>query len=233
MKAVIIAAGSGIRLRPLTLTKPKPLIEIAGRPIIDRIVSALPSEIDELVVVVGYLGDQLINHCGRNFFGRQVTYVWQKEQLGTGDALLTCRTQLGKEKFLVLNGDDLLGGEGLRRCLRYDFCLLVSQHAEPSRFGVVILNEDGSLREIIEKPVRPAGNLVSTGVWLFDERIFEEKYRPDREPNGQYYLTNMASKLTRNHKINIEEADFWQPITTPADLPLAEAACVKIKAVIA
>ena len=87
MKAIIPCAGEGVRMRPLTLEKPKQLLEIAGRPILVRIFENLPDEIGEVVLVVGYMGDKIRDYFGDKFLGRKIRYVEQKEKLGTADAL--------------------------------------------------------------------------------------------------------------------------------------------------
>src|SRR3989338_8468553 len=123
MQAVILAAGEGVRMRPLTLTTPKPLLEVAGKFLLRHIVEALPSEVDELVIVIGYLGDQIKNYCGTEFCGKKVSYVWQKEKTGTGKALFLCEP-LVRGRFFMLYADDILGAEGLRECLKYYLSLM-------------------------------------------------------------------------------------------------------------
>ena len=109
MKAIILAAGEGTRMRPLTNDKPKPLVEVAGRPLLHHIVSVLPDEIDELVVVIGYHGQKIQDYCGDIFLGRRVRYVWQDTPHGTFHALTLCQQLLGDdERFLLLYADDFL-----------------------------------------------------------------------------------------------------------------------------
>ncbi len=79
MQAVILAAGEGVRMRPLTLTKPKPLLEVLGKPLIRYATEGLPKEVTELIIVLGYRGEQIKAYCGTSFCGRTVTYVWQKQ----------------------------------------------------------------------------------------------------------------------------------------------------------
>ena len=78
MKAVILAAGEGVRMRPLTLRTPKPLLQVAGRPLLEHIIYALPKDINELIVVIGYLGDQIKNFLGNEYHGLKIQYIWQK-----------------------------------------------------------------------------------------------------------------------------------------------------------
>jgi glucose-1-phosphate thymidylyltransferase len=221
MKCVMFAAGEGLRMRPLTLEKPKPLLELRGKPIIQHIVEVLPPEADELILVVGYLGKQIRNFCGNHFMGRPVTYVLQEKKLGTADALKRSRPHLGRERFLVLNADDLHSAESLSDCLKCDKALIVAEHNDPRRFGVVTLNPDDTVFEIIEKPENPASNIVSTGAMILDDAIFD--FEPDLHPNGEYYLTNMFDKMLKaGHRVDTVRTTGWFPIGTPEDLAAAE-----------
>src|SRR5437764_12759172 len=106
MDAVLLAAGLGTRLRPHTLTTPKPLLPVRGRPILDWTLGALPRSVDRVIVVVHYLADQMEKYLqGQKFFSKW-TAVPQGEPRGTGDALRRCREFIRSERFLVLNGDD-------------------------------------------------------------------------------------------------------------------------------
>lgn len=221
MQCVIFAAGEGLRMRPLTLNIPKPLLKVAGKPILRHIAEALPLESDELILVVGYLGKQIQDFCGNEFLGRPVTYIWQEKKLGTANALKLCRPHLRGERFLVLNADDLHGRESLSACLRHERCLMVAEHDDPGRFGVVTLNADGTVFEIVEKPENPRSNVVSTGAMVLDNAIFD--YEPDLHPNGEYYLANMLDKMLKGgHRVAAVNTRDWFPIGSPQDLAAAE-----------
>jgi dTDP-glucose pyrophosphorylase len=122
MQCVILAAGKGTRLRPLTDNCPKPLVKVAGKPLLDHIVEALPTAVDELIIVVGYLGGMIEDYCGKEFHGRKVTYITQEEQKGTAHALWLCK-DLIKGRFLFLFADDLHGKEDLARATSDIRCL--------------------------------------------------------------------------------------------------------------
>src|SRR5262245_4996486 len=109
MDAIILAAGLGTRLRPHTLTTPKPLLSVRGRPILDWTLGALPSSVDRVLVVVNYLADQIEAYLASQPHVPKWTTVRQAVPRGTGDAVRCCREQLRSERFLVLNGDDLYG----------------------------------------------------------------------------------------------------------------------------
>jgi len=222
MKAVILAAGEGIRMRPLTENTPKPLLKVAGKTILEQIVSRLPSEVDELILVVGYLGQQIIDFCGKEFLGKKVQYVWQEKKLGTYHALKICRPLIEKgERFLMLFADDIHGREGIAECLKYERALIVEETKEPWKFGIVDLNNDMTINDIIEKPKKPPSNLASTGVLLLDTKIFD--YEADLHPNGEYYLTSALSKMLKDgHKVYAVKSTLWLPIGYPDDIRKAE-----------
>jgi NDP-sugar pyrophosphorylase family protein len=222
MKAIILAAGEGVRMRPLTENKPKPLLEVGGKTILEQIISRLPDEIDELILVVGYLGQQIVDFCKDEFCGRKVQYVWQEKKLGTYHALKICQHLFEpNERFLILFADDIHGAEGIEGCLKYERALIVEETKEPWKFGIVDLNEDQSINDIIEKPENPPSNLASTGVLLLDTKIFD--YEADQHPNGEYYLTSALSKMLKDgHKVYAVKSTLWLPIGYPEDIKKAE-----------
>lgn len=220
MQTVILAAGEGIRMRPLTLAKPKPLIEVLGKPLIKWIVESLPPEVDELVIVVSYLGQQIINYCSKEFCGKKVSYVWQEKKLGTADALLRARPLIKKGRFYMFYADDILDAESITAALRHDLCLMVTEAEHPEKFGVVELNTDGSIKQIVEKPEHPASNLVSAAGMVLDERIFN--YKPVLSQSGEYYLTSMIDQMLKDYKIYTQKIKVWIPVGRPEDIKIAE-----------
>src|SRR5688572_5048750 len=114
MDAVILAAGLGTRLRPHTLTTPKPLLPVQGRPILDWIIGALPP-VDRLVVVVNYLAEQVEDYLAKQTHVRDWATVRQAEPRGTGDALMSCKGKVHADRVMVLNGDDLIGRADLAK----------------------------------------------------------------------------------------------------------------------
>ena len=110
--------------------------------ILEQIISRLPEEVDELILVVGYLGQQIVDYCGEEFLGKKVRYIWQEKKLGTYYALKICRHLLEPgERFLMLFADDIHGAEGIAECLKHEQALIVEETIEPWKFGIVNLNE--------------------------------------------------------------------------------------------
>jgi len=221
MKAVIFAAGEGKRLHPLTLERPKPLIEVLGKPLIEHTWGVLPTSVDEVVVVIGYKGEMIKDFLGEEFAGKKVTYVEQEEPLGTAHALRLCETHLtGEKKFLLMYADDLHSRDGVARCAEQDMALLVSFVDDPRRFGVVVTNDDGTIKNIEEKPEHPKSNLAVTGVYVLSPKIFE--YEATHTKNGEYYLTDMIEGYIKHHPMQVVESGFWIPIAYPHDIARAE-----------
>lgn len=219
MQCVILAAGKGTRLRPLTDNCPKPLVHVAGKPLLDHIVGALPSAVDELIIVTGYLGEQIRAYCGEEFHGRKVRYVEQTVQDGTGRALWLCKDML-QGRFLFMFADDMHGKNDIARIASYTRGILTKTSDTPERFGVIVRNPDGTLAEMIEKPTHPPSNLVSTGVMVLDDHIFE--FEPQNPVNGEFYLTESLERYARQYPVAVVEEDVWIPIGYPEDITRAE-----------
>jgi mannose-1-phosphate guanylyltransferase len=226
MKAVILAAGEGKRMLPLTLVTPKPMLRIAGKPILERIIDALPFEITELIIVIGYKSELIENYFGDLYEGKLITYIVQQEPKGTYDALLQVREQIRKhfgdfsEKFLLLNADDLHGSEALAEAVQEPLALIVARHEDPRKFGIVSRNDDGTLKNIIEKPESFEDTLVSTGAMVLDERIFNYEVKP--AANGEFYLPVALQQLAAEYPVKLIEQPEWVPIGYPEDLERAE-----------
>src|SRR5436309_3907415 len=163
MDAVIMAAGLGTRLRPHTLTTPKPLLPVRGRPILDWTLGALPRPVDRVIVVVHYLAEKVEQYLrGQTHYKDWVTVSQEKPQ-GTGDALRRCRDQVRSDTFLVLNGDDLFGARDLAALAACPAGLIVQEVQEPKKFGIASLKKDGTLDKLVEKPDLPPPQLANTG----------------------------------------------------------------------
>jgi bifunctional UDP-N-acetylglucosamine pyrophosphorylase/glucosamine-1-phosphate N-acetyltransferase len=215
MQCVILAAGKGTRLRPLTDNCPKPLVKVGGMTLLDHIVSALPSSVDELIIVTGYLGEMIREYCGSEFHGRPVSYVTQEVQDGTAKALWLCK-DLIKGRFLFLFADDIHGKDDLARATSYTRSLLVASVANPEKFGIVVRNPDGTLGLMIEKPEHAPSNCASTGAMVLDEHIFE--FEPQTPVKEEFYLTEVIERYAQKYPIAVVEQSMWIPIATPQDV---------------
>ncbi len=208
MQAVILAAGEGSRLRPLTRSKPKAMIPVANRPIIEYVIDALlENAIRDIVVVVGYRKEHAIRYL--NKLDAPVQVVVQERQLGTADALRAARSEI-TEDFLLLPGDNYINAESVARIKKERNAMLVAEHPSPSDFGVVVIRE-GVVRDIIEKPEGAPTFTVSTGIYSFTPDIFS------------YLHTNeipdaLSAMIASGHAIRAIPADDWQDAIYPWDL---------------
>ena len=222
MKALVLAAGEGKRLRPLTDDRPKPMISLNGKPLLEYILNELPDAITDIIFIVGYKGEKIREHFKDSWNGRSVMYIEQKERLGTAHAVHLAREHLSSEKFFLLNADDIGDKKSFEKGLSYDYCLFVAEHEDPKRFGVVELNDDGkTLKKITEKPEHPATNLVSTGTMVLSPGIFEIPLV--RHPNGEHYIVDSLAGIQKEQPIQVIRQESWITVTFPEDIPKTEA----------
>lgn len=219
MQCVILAAGKGTRMRPLTDTLPKPLVPVCGVPLLEHILRALPDEVDEVVLVVKYRKEAIRAYCKEVCAGRRIVYVEQGEPDGTGGALIAARGVL-RERFMVLLADDLHGREGLGALAHETCALLAAQVEDPRPFGVIVRTDAGMLAQIIEKPEHPVSHLVNTGAMLLDARIFEHTAPAI---GGEVRLTDMLTLLAHRVPVRVVTQSAWCPVGRPSDIPRAEA----------
>lgn len=222
MQCVIICAGKGTRMRPLTEHIPKPLIVVCSKPLLQHVVEALPEVIDEIVLVVGYLQEQIREHCGSEYLGKRVLYVEQENfSGGTGDALL-CAKEVLKGRFLFMYADDIHGAEALQEAVTKEYAILATHSDDPEHFGVLVQNEDGTLQEIIEKPHNPPSNLINIGGFVLDTHIFEYSVSISQEHN-ELLVTDMFTQFAQDYPVQIVSQDVWIPVGKPEDIEKAEA----------
>ncbi len=173
-QAVILAAGEGQRLRPFTVNRPKTMITIADKPILQFVIESLAQNgIRDIILVVGYRKEQVLDYIGSGEeFGVNITYVTQAQQLGTAHALSLVKDAV-QDEFLVLPGDNLIEAQTIA-----DFsgiqpdALLVKRVNNPERYGVVNI-DGGEVTGIVEKPKEAGSNLVNTGIYTFSKEVFK------------------------------------------------------------
>jgi NDP-sugar pyrophosphorylase family protein len=222
MKAVILAAGKGTRMQPLTFERPKPLVEVLGKSLLDHMIDILPSEVDELVLVIGYMGEMIREHIGAEWKGKPVIYIEQEEQNGPAKALHLVRSHIAEgERFFFLFSDDIYDKESLAKMLQHPRAILVAPVENPERFGVVLMDDQNRILDIEEKPKVPKSNLAVTGVYLFDAHIFDYELQP--HTSGEYFLPPIMLAMNKDYPLFVEQASLWIPIGYPEDLQKAEA----------
>jgi len=212
MDAVLLCAGLGTRLRPHTLTTPKPLLPVRGRPILDWTLGALPKEVDRVIVVVHYLAEKIEKYLEKQTFFSEWVVVPQGEPRGTGDALRKCREAIRSDRFMVLNGDDLFGAADLKELGQRPAGILCTSVHEPRKFGIAFLNPDGTLEKLVEKPNLDGPRLANTGAYVFPKNVFDIELK--LSPRGEYEITDYVTTLAGQRPFYVVQAGFWLPIGT-------------------
>lgn len=215
MKAVILAAGEGKRMRPLTVKTPKPLLKVNGKAIIDYVLESFSPDIDDVIVVVKYLGTQIKKHLGKKCHGIKIRYVLGSDK-GTAYSFLATRKFLKNERFLFVYGDEIPDPIDVKNCLAKDLSILVFKSQSPQSNGIAYLRKDGTIRKIIEKPKKSKSNLAVDGVMVLNTDIFNYKPLPTR---GEFYFSTMVGLFVRHHRVfPINATSFIGETTTPLDL---------------
>ncbi|MEJ8543191.1 bifunctional sugar-1-phosphate nucleotidylyltransferase/acetyltransferase [Methanothermobacter wolfeii] len=198
MQAVILTAGEGTRMRPLTLTRPKTMLPVAGKPILQHTLEALTDNgVCEIVMITGYHEEAVRDHFGDGSdFGAEISYIRQEERLGTAHAIGHA-SEVIEDDFIALNGDiiidplliDDLISEYLKRSP--ETLMVLREVDNPGPFGAVKLDGD-RVTEIIEKPGpgTDAGNLINTGIYVFSPAIFDYIERTPLSGRGEYEITD-------------------------------------------
>lgn len=222
MKAVVLVAGKGTRMEPLTSDCPKVMLQVANKPILEHIVnSAIDAGIDGFVFITGYLEQQIREYFGDGSKWRvSIDYVPQKEQLGTADAIGYAKGHV-EGTFLVLNGDMLIGQEDLKALLsrKEEAVICVKEVENPSDFGV-LETENNKVVRIIEKSKNPPTNLANAGIYLFRESIFDYIDLTQPSVRNEFEITDSIQMLIDSGAVvgyNLLEGR-WIDIGYPWDL---------------
>lgn len=228
MKAVILAAGEGLRCRPLTLTRSKVMLPVANKPILEHIIRALAeNDIKDIILVVGYKKERIMDYFGDGIdFGASISYVEQSAQLGTAHAVKQAE-HLINEKFLVLNGDNLIDANTIHDMLAGasgDATLLSVVREQTAGYGVV-LQDKGRVTRIIEKPMEKISHLVNTGIYVFSPSIFDEITNTPISETGEYAITDAIQRVidSRGVVTNVTTQSTWIDAVHSWDLLKANA----------
>jgi dTDP-glucose pyrophosphorylase len=225
VQVVILCGGKGTRFLPLTEHIPKVLVEVCDKTVLNHKLDALVDLASEIILVVGYLKEKIINSVGESYNGIPIKYVEQKEQLGTGHALMCCKDLL-EDRFMVLNGDDIYSKSDLETLALCEFGMFGMEVSNPSSFGVLSIDAKDNLIEIIEKPENPPSNLVNIGVYMFTTDIFnfELKLSSRKEYEIVDYLNFI---INSGASVKVVATNFWLPVGNPDELNAAEFALQK------
>lgn len=222
MKAVILAAGEGTRMRPLTRHCPKVMLPIGNKPLLQHVIERVKDAgVDHFILVIGYQGDTIIEHFGEGErFGVKIDYVIQQERLGTAHAIGTARSLID-ERFLVLNGDVMVTTAQVRTLLERDevAVMAVLEVDDPSQFGV--LEVDGGLVvKLHEKPDNPTTNLANAGIYVFEPEVFGGIDKTPLSIRDEYEITRTIQDMIDSgiHVGYQVLSSTWQDVGRPWDL---------------
>lgn len=229
MDGLILAAGKGTRMRPLTLDKPKPLLELQGRPILAWSLMTLRNFVDHVLIVVSYHKEQIARFMAHQDLIPTYTLVEQLPQpMGTGHALQTCRRRLRGDGFLVINGDDLYSRAALGQLARQEFGILSSLRDDFDKYGVLVYDEAGRFLRIDEKPPRSryrAPAPCNIGAYKFTTQVFD--YDLPISQRGEYEISDYVGLAAQDHVVTVVDSPFWLPIGDPAALAAAQQVDIK------
>lgn len=208
-------------MRPLTLEKPKPLIEVAGKSFLERDFDLFPDEVTEVIIVVGYKGEMIWQKFGDEFAGRKITYVVQPRKIGNADAVRRCLPYLAPgERFLLIYADDLHDKESVARLSKRPLGVLVYEVEDARKFGVMVVDGEDRITDMEEKPENPRSNLAATGVYLLDRELIE--FLPKQHSLGEFFVTDQIAEAIKTRAVYVERESFWHAIGYPQDVIDAE-----------
>lgn len=226
MQVVILASGRGTRMGALTDTVPKPMLTVHGKSLLAHKLDILPPEIDEVIFVIGYLGEVIRNAFGEEYAGRRIRYVEQEVLNGTMGAVALTKPLI-TGRFMVMMGDDLYGAEEVARaCHTSDWAVIVERTESMASGGKVTVDENDIVVRVEEGNHHGTAGLMNTNLFVLDERIFEYPMVAIRTANGneEYGLPQTVVKVAQEAHIPLRAvyATSWIQVTAPEDLARAE-----------
>lgn len=203
MKAVILAAGLGKRMKPLTDDSPKALVELKEKPLLEHVLESLKKAgIEEALIVVGFGADKIMKRFGKNFNGMKISYAEQKIAMGTAHALLQAKGKI-RGKFLVGSTDVIVSPKlwkGLASAKGFEAVVALREEEHPERYGVALVSGK-RLKCIVEKPKEGIGsNLVNTGCYAFSQKIFPALEAVKISQRGEFELTDAINAIAAKGK---------------------------------
>ena len=228
MKGVLLTAGEGTRMRPLTLTRPKTMLQVGGKPILQYNLEALrDAGIKDIIMVVGYKKEAIEDYFGNgSSFGVNIDYIIQEKRLGTAHAINSVHEMIDDE-FIVLNGDIIVDPKLIVDLIaKYtseeaSSILMLTEVEDPSSFGVVEI-ENGIIKNIVEKPApgEAPSNLINAGIYLFDKTIFDAIDKTEKSERGEYEITDsLKIQMSENKIVSGLKSDHkWIDVGRPWEL---------------
>lgn len=224
MKGYILAAGEGVRMRPLTANIPKPLLPVAGKPFLEHNIDALKEAgIKDLILLVGWRAQRIREHFGDGKdFGVKIEYLEQKERLGTAHAIGLVKNRVDAP-FLCLYGDVVLTKEAVKGFVERHkkvkgSVIALTSVADPRRYGSIVV-EDGVVKDIVEKAEVPPSNVINAGAYILEPEIFDAVAETRKSARGEFELTDSLKVLMKKKHLftHVIKGD-WIDVARPWDL---------------
>lgn len=223
MKTVVLAAGKGVRMLPLTENIPKVLVEVNGKPFLYYLLKNLEKAgFSEFGLIVGYKKEKVADFVRKYKFNAKL--IEQKEQLGTADAVNKAKDFTNGENFIVVSGDNFFDAKDMAKFNRNDDINYIAgfKVENPERYGVLATKNDMLVR-IHEKPKEFVGNLINAGMYKFTPEIFDAINKIGKSPRGEYELTDAISILAEKGKVKVIKLEnFWKDFGKLDDISLME-----------
>ena len=229
MKAVILAAGEGVRLQPITSTRPKHLIKVGGKPILEYCLDAVKaSGIEEALIVIHYMGEAIRQYFGDGKeFGLKIEYVEQKAVLGTGNAVSLVEPYV-KDDFLMAYGDLLFSADAVKKVIglyekeKPAATMAVVSVKNTEDYGIVELENEKQVKRVVEKPKHDEApsDLANAGIYVFSTEIFDKIRETSASARGEWEITDAVSQLLKKKTVlavKVSQSD-WVDIGRPWDL---------------
>lgn len=217
MKAIIPVAGAGVNLRPHTYTQPKPLIPVAGKPIISFIIDQLKEGgVTEFVFVLGYLGDKIKSYLSQVYPDLHKSYIYQEDRKGLGHAILLSKKEVIEEaEIIILLGDTIIDMDIKEFCALDGSVLATQKVLDPRKFGVVEVDQEGFVFKVVEKPKIPKSNLAIAGLYkiadvpMLFEALEEVYQKAEKEKTAVHLTDGLMYMVKRNAKFKTYEVSHW------------------------
>ncbi len=230
MQAIILAAGKSMRTYPLTITKPKPLLKVVNKTLLEHNLDNLNNIVDEVIIIVGYKKNLIKNFIGNKYKNLKIKYIKQVEQLGTAHAVSMTETYI-KDRFVLLMGDDIYSKADIKECIKHSYSILTARIKNPKNFGVVI-EKNKILVDFIEKPKKFVSDLANTALYCIDEEIFKHIKKIKKSKRNEFELPDAIKLFAKKQRIYCVKSKNWFPIVYAWDLLKADRILRKNKNII-
>ncbi|VVB66650.1 Bifunctional protein GlmU [Candidatus Gugararchaeum adminiculabundum] len=222
-KAIVLAAGEGKRLRPLTYTRPKCMIQLAGKPILQHVLESLQvAGVSEASVVIKYMKETITEHFKQHpIEGLKLNFIEQGEKYGTAAAFLEGEKFID-DTFIGIAGDVITEASAIRRLIDAhesaqgaEMTAALKRVTDPQNYGVVSLDSKGFISKFTEKPKSPVGDLANTSIYVFEPKIFSKMKAAKKSPRGEFEMTDVIQS-SKVKGVVIDE--YWLDMGLPWQL---------------